>query len=101
MKIYFISPNDRDLRMWYMEHSNNDISTLKTINIGYNDSYEMRSQHLPTTFFSDDPTKLEEILKARKRKKIVEIYKEMLDEMRYVVRDRNTAIEHDSIDAPF
>ena len=87
--------------MWYMEHPNDDIGTLRTINIGYNDSYEMRSKHLPAKFFSDDPTKLEIILQERKKKRMIKLYHEMLDEMKYMIRDRNTAMKHDSIDAPF
>ncbi len=104
MKLYFISPGPQDLRMWYMNIQDQDITKMDRLNIGYNDSYEMRSEFISRKYFSDDPAKLETIIKERKQKRAMEAYKNMIKEMKHLSDeqcDRNAAIKHDSIDAPF
>ncbi len=94
--------------MYYKEFPDGtDVKSIKRLNIGYNDSYEMRSQYLPPGYFSDDPTRLEKMLQERREKILTEAYKEMVKAMNYYnevkdrVGNRHNAVLHDSIDAPF
>jgi len=102
MKIYFINPYPEDLRMFYkIEPGVKDISSIKKLNIGYNDSYEMRSEYIGPNYFSDDPEKLEKILKDRRDELIKQAYKEIIEAYKHKISDRTNAIKHDSIDSPF
>lgn len=108
MKVYFINPYSGSLTLYYKEFPDGtDVNSMSRLNVGYNDSYEMRSQYLPRGYFSDDPTKFEEILKQRREAILAEAYKEMIEKLEYYnkvkdeVGDRNNAVLHDSIDAPF
>lgn len=108
MKIYFINPDERSLTLYYSNYPDNtDVNSMSRINIGYNDSYEMRSQFLPKGYFSNDPTKLEEILAKRKEKIVADAYKLMIEKLEYYNKVKDTtgsreyAVLHDDIDAPF
>ena len=94
--------------MYYKElPEGTDVKAMKRLNIGYNDSYEMRSQYLPSAFFSDDPAGLEKILLERREAILAQAYKEMIEKLTYYnkvkdeIGNRNNAALHDSIDAPF
>ena len=90
--------------MWYLERNVKNIKEVDRLNIGYNDSYEMRSEYIGPKYFSNDPALLEEILKKRKQEKAMAVYKEMIEKMAEITsvcKNRNTAKLHDSIDAPF
>lgn len=80
-KVYFISPNDYSLEMWYTTtDDNDDVSSWKSLNTGYNDSYEMRSVRISPKYFSDDYNKLLPILEERRKNRVADTYKK-IDEM--------------------
>lgn len=101
-KVYFISPHEKSLTVYYREVRNNyDVSKATSINIGYNDSYEMRSQHLPKPYFSDDLEDLLKILRERKRKMIEKAYQKLYQVGTLELPTEEDARLHDSIDSPF
>ena len=77
-KIYFINPS-YGFDIYYSLYPDDfDVSAATRINIGYNDSYEMRSQYLGKPYFSDNVEDIREILQKRKKVIMAEKYGEML-----------------------
>jgi hypothetical protein len=100
MKIYFINPNG-GFSIYYKECSNKlDIKSLKSINIGYNDVYEMRSEHLSKPWFSDNVEDLKKILEERKKELIKERLKKVSEITKIHIKDIRP-YKHNSIDSPF
>lgn len=102
MKIYFINPYQKDLHLYCKEiHDCEDIS--EKLNIGYNDSHEMRSTYLTPTYYSANPERLEKELLRRQQELHKQYTKEFLEKIRWVRNPgtKETAQVASGIDAPF
>lgn len=69
------------------------------LNIGYNDSYEMRSQYLSKGQYHEDFEKLKLLMEKCKQKLIAEKYKELIRLMDIEFKEED-AIKHDGHYAP-
>lgn len=95
-KIYFIV--DPLGPIFYMEKPN-DWNEYR-LNIGYNDSYEMRSVYISRHQFSENFCDIKALLEKNKQKLMLEKYEEMINLMKINFGDENNAIYHDGFDAP-
>ena len=95
MKIYFISPDDTDLRMWCKEHPYDYFPTH--FRIGYDNSYDLRSQYLSKPYISSNKEKLSKILDARRLKMIKDFYIKILQ----LIKIPSDVIMVGEYDAPF
>ena len=104
-KIYFISPDPLNYSVYYIEVSDYfDVSSMNRLNIGYNDSYEMRSEYLDHPYFSENYDDIRQQLVKRRVDHINTIlsnaYKQTtkLAEMDF---EEEGATKHDRIISPF
>lgn len=82
-----------------------DWANTSLINVGYNDSYEMRSEKINKHYFSLDPAPLELKLRKRKEELVREKYTKLIKEfdkaLKSEVGNANNAIERKGIDCPW
>ena len=93
-KVYFISPG-RGFKIYYMMKEN---CQGGMIDVGYNDSYEMRGVKIYPPYVSENLEDIKAILKKRKQALIASKYKEMFNIMKIDVNQEPQY--HDGFDAP-
>jgi hypothetical protein len=106
MKVYFICPYNNNFNLYWQEMPDDtEIDKVEFIKVGYNDSYEMRSEKIGKNCFSTDPASLELKLKERKEQMIKMVYAKVIGEYRKALEtktgDINSAIERRGIDCPW
>jgi len=69
------------------------------LDIGYNDSYEMRSTYLVKPYFSEDYKDIKELLEKNKKRLMCEKYEEIIKLMKIKFNEED-ATYHDGFDAP-
>lgn len=69
------------------------------LNIGYNDSYEMRSVYIGKSQFSENYEDIKKLLEKNKQYLISQKYEELL-RLTNIEFKKEEAIEHDGFDAP-
>ena len=95
-KIYFTDPYSASTTIYYqLVEDDWSESRFRT---GYNDTYEMRSEHITKPWFSEDLEDIKELVRKKRRHLIAGKYKELLDAMNYEIED---PIEHDGFCSPF